>query len=221
MIRETYVVLKNKIKILREIEKELKEKLGYPNNYEHKLNEEALFDLVGNERNFKVDPAPILETQSYEEIVEYANQYLSKADELALKEIKEKVVHLLPYLSYEQQQKRNGRNYRLEDILKGDKVILHTWIDDWLGEKSISYSAMENLVALDKFLHIVLNNEKPNQARANFFIYQGTQKESEGAFEPHYIFDGLRVKIFKNGKLELKFFTNPKYAQKLAQSIIN
>ncbi|OYT30464.1 MAG: hypothetical protein B6U95_00025 [Thermofilum sp. ex4484_82] len=147
-----------------------------------------------------------------QEISQYImDMYVKNADEIAYKRILSKAKKLRP---------KWGADLTLNDIVKGKKLVLRVWWHNGI----ISAEEYAKITALEKLINIVLNNEKPRNAKTmgiSEMIYMASHLYDYSQAR-NYVFDNeyiSGIRIYKNGKFEIKF-KKEDYARKVAKALL-
>jgi len=150
-----------------------------------------------------------------QEIINYVDEhYESKADELSLKAIKDKVATLVPRIHGSNWQMRKPE---MNDLVKKDTLILKCWLS-W--EYHFNYNEfIERMNAFEKYVAIELVDAKPSETEARYFNQAYSSYDDDGL--------GVRniggsfyqsVQIHKNGTLRVRF--KPGYAERIGKAIL-
>lgn len=146
-------------------------------------------------------------------------EYIDKADELSLEEIKREVTRLLPVVRSD----KGRRNTEVKDILTGkkgkEKMPQMLKLEAYVGWDSYCIdmeSFYKRIIALEKLVDITLAGTAPSDARGDIIrtIYWDAKYSSEGEererrlLERHYTQSSAWiewVKLYKNSRFDVEF----------------
>ena len=149
------------------------------------------------------------------EIARYVeNAYLSRADDLAFKEILEKARGLLPYSV----RNESDPDTKVAKILKKNKLVLEYYLD-WSFGKPLMYGFLEAASALEKLAR-VLGGEKPSKVEAWMTRAYWNDSTAEEVLQKKKLAGPVTaVKVHKNGKVYF-WFESVEDARKVAEVLV-
>jgi len=151
------------------------------------------------------------------EIQRFLAEIISRADEEALNQLRDRANRLVPYIWDD-----GGRKPTVNEIVKGKRLCLRLY---WTFGK-VSWDSIEAILSLEKLMSIALYDQKPSKAEgwgiANMIeMFRGTLKDYNQAKKYTYSNDDTEsIRIYKNGRFEITF-KKEEYAKKVAKLLLN